>query len=111
MIMLTAVGAGFPRPMTSGAETAPLRNMTKDRDITAAPQRPTVGQVIAYFKYQSAKRINALLRTPGHVVWQRNYYDHIIRHDADLDRIRDYIVNNPLRWELDRLYPANPSKW
>ena len=44
-------------------------------------------------------------------LWQRNYYDHIIRNNTDLDRIREYITGNPLHWELDQLHPDNPSKW
>ena len=39
-------------------------------------------------------------------VWQRSYYDHVIRNDGSLDRIREYIVNNPAQWSLDR---ENPS--
>ncbi len=38
-------------------------------------------------------------------LWQRNYYDHIIRNDESLNRIRRYIVENPLRWHLDRENP------
>ena len=38
---------------------------------------------------------------PGKL-WQRNYYDHIIRNESELERIREYIVNNPLKWESDR---------
>ncbi|HON94026.1 MAG TPA: transposase [Sedimentisphaerales bacterium] len=38
-------------------------------------------------------------------LWQRNYYEHIIRDDASLDRIREYIVNNPAKWALDRENP------
>ncbi len=38
--------------------------------------------------------------------WQRNYYEHIIRNDASLNRIRQYIVENPRRWSLDRENPA-----
>jgi hypothetical protein len=37
--------------------------------------------------------------------WQRNYYEHIIRNEGELERIREYIVNNPLRWHLDRQNP------
>ena len=33
--------------------------------------------------------------------WQRNYYEHIIRSDADLDRVRLYIAHNPLQWHVD----------
>ena len=37
--------------------------------------------------------------------WQRNYYEHIIRHERELNRIREYIVHNPLRWALDEENP------
>ncbi len=38
-------------------------------------------------------------------LWQRNYYEHIIRNDDELRRIREYITNNPLQWALDRENP------
>ena len=73
---------------------------------------PTLGQIIAYFKYQSTKHINQLRGTPGIKLWQRNYgeshvlrhYEHIIRDDNDLNRISQYIINNPLNWSDDRYY-------
>lgn len=40
-------------------------------------------------------------------IWQKSYYDHIIRNEEDLDRIRKYIVENPTKWELDELNPLN----
>jgi hypothetical protein len=40
-------------------------------------------------------------------LWQRNYYEHIIRNEAELNRVREYIQNNPLRWQLDR---ENPNR-
>ena len=49
----------------------------------------------------SARRINELRQTPGIPVWHRNYYEHVIRNAADLARIQKYILDNPLRWELD----------
>jgi len=79
--------------METGVETTPL-------------QGPTLGQVVAYFKYQSTKRINEIRSTPGAPIWQRNYYEHIIRDEHALQRIRDYIATNPLRWALDRENPA-----
>ena len=68
------------------------------------PQRRphSLGSFIAAFKSATTKRINALRRTPGAPVWQRNYYEHIIRTEQALDAIRRYIVNNPARWHLDR---------
>jgi len=38
-------------------------------------------------------------------LWQRNYYEHIVRDENELNRIREYIVNNPTQWPSDRLYP------
>ncbi len=72
---------------------------------------PSLGKIIAYFKYQSTKRINQRYNTPGTRLWQRNYHDHIIRDDPDLQRLREYIQINPMKWELDQLHPDNPSKW
>ena len=40
-------------------------------------------------------------------IWQRSFYDHVIRDDDDLNRVREYIQNNPLRWALDEENPAN----
>ena len=72
---------------------------------------PSLGKIVAYFKYQSTKHINQHHNTPGTRVWQRNYHDHIIRDDPDLQRLRQYIQDNPMKWELDQLHPDNPSKW
>ena len=72
---------------------------------------PALGKIMAYFKYQSTKHINQHYNTPGTRVWQRNYHDHVIRDDRDLQRLRQYIQENPIKWELDQLHPDNPSKW
>jgi REP element-mobilizing transposase RayT len=57
------------------------------------------------FKSVSARRINALRGTPGAPVWQRNYYEHVVRDEHDLARIREYIRTNPARWDQDSLHP------
>ena len=61
---------------------------------------PTVAlpNVINTLKGLSTKAI-------GYSIWQRGYHDHIIRNDADLQAIREYIQNNPLQWVLDRTEP------
>jgi putative transposase len=40
-------------------------------------------------------------------IWQKSFYDHIIRDEKDLERVREYICNNPLQWELDEMNPRN----
>jgi REP element-mobilizing transposase RayT len=67
----------------------------------------TIGAMVRGFKGATTKRINDLRNTPGIPVWQRNYYEHIIRNEADLQRIREYIANNPVRWAEDQNNPAN----
>jgi REP element-mobilizing transposase RayT len=65
----------------------------------------SLGSFIAGFKSTTTRRINQLRGTPGAPVWQRNYYEHIIRTEQALHAIRRYIVENPLRWHLDRYNP------
>jgi len=67
-------------------------------------QRGDLGFLVAGFKAAVTKRIHALSLFPGQPIWQRNYYDHIIRGEEDYEKIREYIFNNPLKWELDRFY-------
>jgi len=56
-------------------------------------------KIVGRFKMNSAKQINQMRNTPGISVWQRNYYEHIIRNDKSLENIRNYIINNPLQWD------------
>ena len=81
--------------LEQGRETLPLR-------------KRTLGQIVAYFKYQSTKEINRI-ETENAITkfWQRNYYEHIIRDKKDLQRITDYIVANSLRWNEDNDNPLN----
>ncbi|MEW6490588.1 MAG: transposase [Thermodesulfobacteriota bacterium] len=65
----------------------------------------TLGSLVAGFKAAATARVNALRGTPGASVWQRGYFEHVVRDDAALDRIRTYISDNPLQWSLDRENP------
>jgi putative transposase len=67
---------------------------------TTAKRRP-LPEIIRAFKSFSAQRINALRQTAGIPVWQRNYYEHIIRNQKEMERIASYIESNPIRWEED----------
>ena len=61
--------------------------------------------------YSSTKSINQIRNLPGVKLWQRNYYEHIIRTEESLEQLREYIMQNPQRWDVDQLHPNNPSKW
>ena len=71
---------------------------------------PTVGEIVGTYKslcihdwlsYIEEKKIDAVGK-----FWQRNYYEHIIRNEDELNKIREYIQNNPLRWDLDKENPG-----
>ena len=76
-----------------------------------APARPTgttsgsLGAIVQNFKSTSTRQINVLRHAPGLPLWQRNYYERVIRDERELNRIREYILNNPLKWALDAENP------
>jgi putative transposase len=70
-------------------------------------QPRSLGAIMAQFKSIVTKRINGLQNVSGRPVWQRNYYEHIIRNEREMDRITRYIEANPLRWVDD---DENPNR-
>ena len=61
-----------------------------------------LSEIIRGFKTFSARRINEYQNTRGKAFWQSRFYDHIIRNREELKRIRQYIIENPLKWELEK---------
>jgi REP element-mobilizing transposase RayT len=70
----------------------------------AASSAPTLGEIVRAFKSRSAIQANRVLNRSGGF-WQRNYYEHIIRNEDELNAIRQYIKDNPVKWAED---PDNP---
>jgi len=58
----------------------------------------SLSTILGSYKAEVTKRINAERHTPGQRVWQRNYYEHVVRDQTDLHQIRWYIITNPIRW-------------
>ena len=70
--------------------------------------KPVAGSlptIVRSFKSAVTKRINEIRNSPGLPLWQRNYYEHVIRNEADYNRIAEYVATNPQRWEEDKLHP------
>ncbi|HLF08813.1 MAG TPA: transposase, partial [Dehalococcoidia bacterium] len=89
IIVLTDAGAGL-RP----APTPSVRT-----------RRHGLPEIVRAFKSFSSRRLNAHFGTPGARLRQRNYYEHVIRTEDDLNRIRQYIYDNPLTWNTDEYNP------
>ena len=81
----------------------------RDASPLPAPHRPngtargSIGAIVQNFKSTATRGINRRRKTPGDLVWQRNYYDRILWDDRALERVRRYIEMNPIRWDEDRL--------
>ncbi|MEK6709788.1 MAG: hypothetical protein AABZ64_04335 [Nitrospinota bacterium] len=65
----------------------------------------SLGSFIAGFKSIATRHINALRRSPGIPLWQRNDYERVIRDEKELAQVREYVVHNPLKWAEDENHP------
>jgi len=94
ILVINAVGARHASPQ-----------MDED-GFRARHASPLLGTIVGSYKSAVARRINAQRGTPGASVWQRSYFEHVIRSEASLERIREYIAANPARWADDAENPA-----
>jgi REP element-mobilizing transposase RayT len=94
--------------LLSAKASLPEGDVSGEGGLPAQETRPynrySLSEYIRAFKSFSARRINILRKTPGLPVWQRNYFEHIIRNERELGRIRAYIAANPARWQEDEEY-------
>ena len=99
IVIITDVGVG------AGLKPAPTNAIYTNTQSNRPTERHGLPEVVRAFKTFSSRRINAMRGTPRTPVWQRNYYEHVVRNEEALKRIREYIATNPLRWEFDRENP------
>jgi len=86
-------------------------NRALDYESFGKPISGSVPSIIRSFKSAVTRLINLLSYPHKIIVWQNNYYEHTIRSEDELNTIREYIQNNPLRWEYDRDNPkGKPDK-
>jgi REP element-mobilizing transposase RayT len=95
IVLLNDVGARFIAP----------NNGQGTENKGAINRAPAVGEIIRAFKARCTRGINQLRGLQGASIWQRNYYEHVIRNESSFHEIREYIVNNPARWAMDRENP------
>jgi REP element-mobilizing transposase RayT len=87
------------RDVQLNAPTEVLNNITSNLMKSISPPANTLSVIVRTFK----AAVTTWCRRNGyeHFRWQRNFYEHVIRNDHDLNRIREYIHNNPMKWHLD----------
>ncbi|NCR55323.1 MAG: transposase [Microcystis aeruginosa L211-07] len=96
-----SLGAGN-RPLDLGAGNRPLDLGARDAPLQQKPN--SLSSCIAGFKSAVTKRINLLRQNTDTPIWQRNYYESILRDEKYLAVVREYIINNPKNWPNDRDY-------
>lgn len=105
------LGEDITRSAGAGPRACPSEHRQKGQPRGAAPTKMSLPDVVHRFKsltttrYRQAVAEHISRPSPGRL-WQRNYYEHVIRNENKLNRIRQYVVDNPLKWELD---PENPT--
>ena len=100
-------GKETPERETSYRET-PHRGVSTEElpcDRSGALKANSLGAMIGQFKSVCTKRIRAAGFSD--FAWQPRFYEHIIRNEQSLSEIREYIANNPAKWELDKDNPKN----
>ena len=96
------------------SDEKPLQAITPEgmdgSPLPRGPKPASLGAIIAQFKSRATKRIWKFPEFKGIPIWQRNYHEHIIRNEKDLQNKTDYIEANPLLWEDDDENPINANK-
>ena len=86
---------------------APLVGAT--RRVAPTLQSGSLGAIIGQFKSVVTKRYRRFRKNDESPIWQRNYYEHIIRNERAYFAIREYILSNPVNWGADKLNPTMPT--
>jgi putative transposase len=84
------------QPSETNVRTSPLRPDTA-LERPNGPKKRSLGSIVGSFKSAASKRINESRGLPGTPVWQRSYWDRVIRDDRELEETRSYILENPVR--------------
>jgi REP element-mobilizing transposase RayT len=79
-------------------------SVTLSKTIPHGPTRGSIGAIIGAYKMSVTRRIQAECNSAN--IWQRNYYEHIIRNDDEHNRIQFYIESNPINWLEDKENPG-----
>ena len=97
-------------PLITNPDTEEIADTAMSPDVADTPVRPSLSDVMQWFKswttaqYRFGVVNHNWTPFPGRL-WQTSFYDHIVRHNDALNLIRQYIEQNPSRWQQDRYHP------
>jgi REP element-mobilizing transposase RayT len=105
----TNVGAIHESPLRNDKLRQISEQAIRESPIQEIPLRDErrkmlLSKIVGWYKMNTAKQINIIRHTEGRPLWQRSYYDHIIRNEKSYQNIAGYIFNNPRNWKEDKFY-------
>ena len=101
---------GTRRRRVEGHSNAVPQPRAPAREAFGKPVKRSIPTIVRAYKSAVTYAVNTTENQRGAVLWQRNYYEHVIRNDRELNNVRWYILNNPLNWQLDRDNARNIRK-
>ncbi|MDP1715067.1 MAG: hypothetical protein Q8L41_10015 [Anaerolineales bacterium] len=111
LYFLEYVGATRQGLTNTNSDTIPLQTKTTDSidgsPLPRGPKPASMGAIMSQFKSRATKRLWKIPELNNTPIWQRNYYEHIIRNEQDLQNKTDYIEANPILWDKDDVNPIN----
>lgn len=102
IIVMPFVGATRGSPCEHRGSPSNMPRGTSHQQGGSRPA-PTLGIIIGLFKSECTKQIRHHCNDPLFQLWQRNYYEHIIRNEQEYNHISRYIISNPANWDHDKL--------
>jgi len=101
IIWILDLGTGKATTQTDDHKSKSIMAMASPKQRPIGTKPGSLGAILQNFKSVTTRKINQMRDTPGLPIWQRNYYERIIRDEGEWGRIRLYIQENPARWIED----------
>ncbi len=107
IVLNDPVRAGFTPAQNANAQNPENAQITHAGIRAGASPAPTISDIVGAYKSLVTNRCLEIYKSKNETMgklWQRNYYEHIIRNEQSYQNISNYIINNPAKWMQDRFY-------
>lgn len=109
ILLHDSVGVGFTPAQFPNTQSNMGTRITPAKNENGQPQGivPTIGNIVGAYKSLVANACLEIYKSKNETMgklWQRNYYEHIIRNEKSYQTISEYIINNPAKWTDDKFY-------
>jgi len=109
IVIITDVDVGAKHSLNTNLTSIhqSIRNASPLNDHQKGIKPGSLSAIVQNFCSITTRKINQIRKSPGSKLWRRNYFDPVIRYEKELNKIREYMINNLLKWHLDKENPEN----